>query len=140
MWRKRKPLLPGSSAFKSGPSSTATPGSGGTRRSRIARSLGLSNIEQTGTDSQARTILGAEEEHHHAWIGKAASTDSEAQQPSRSQFWNKVEKVHTDTQEISEAGSASGETQPQNTSGGQPKGAINSPQGMKKNVWEVRKK
>ncbi|KAF2006254.1 hypothetical protein P154DRAFT_255849 [Amniculicola lignicola CBS 123094] len=166
MWRKRRPLLPGSSAFKSAPvSSTATPGSGGSgsRRSRIARrfesTLGISTHDnETGTDSQSRTILGNEEEENR-WMPLPNSPGGESErkdgatvvaQPRPAQFWNKVERGHTQSPDIQEGGNAangqirvdrevqmSEEQRDHRQSWGR---GLRGPQGMKKNVWEVRKK
>lgn len=151
MWRKRRPLLPGSSAFKSHPSTTATPGSGESRRSRIARSLGLSNIDQTGTDSQSRTILGNEEEGQGAWVPEMQDSPS---QPARAQFFGKVERsqkqkqkepqLEPQIQEVASSSSADNESPDaapkKHSLTGPSRGGPKSPQGMRKNVWEVRKK
>lgn len=163
MWRKQRPLLPGSSAFKSPPSSTATPGSGESRRSRFARSIGLTTHDTTGTDSQSRTILDNEEDENR-WmpVPPSASSDPNLSKesatvystPRPAQFWSKVERSTSRTQEMSEAGSSRNnairvdrEVQmeesegqpPKRQSWGKPLGG-KSTQGMKKNVWEVRKK
>ncbi|KAF2268887.1 hypothetical protein CC78DRAFT_330672 [Lojkania enalia] len=148
MWRKRRPLLPGSSAFKSShPSSTATPGSGQSRRSQFARriqnSLGLSTLDQTGTDSQSRTILGNEEDGEAGWMGsdqKGNTTTTIVSQARPPQFWNTVERKdsHGITQEMSEASSSSQqESVPQE---GAPRRQSKNLQGMRKNTWQVRKK
>ncbi|KAF2471424.1 uncharacterized protein BDR25DRAFT_286022 [Lindgomyces ingoldianus] len=158
MWRKRRPLLPGSSAFKSHPSTTATPGSSGSRRSRFARglqSLGLSTVSEAGTDSQSRTILGTEEDGENRWMAVANPQSSEADlnkegtnvtvtQPRPAQFWNKVERGRAPQPEMEVAGSASGgikaEREVLQDSKRQSWRGPKSPQGLKKNVWEVRKK
>ncbi|KAF2688794.1 hypothetical protein K458DRAFT_400920 [Lentithecium fluviatile CBS 122367] len=135
MYRKRRRnvnLLPGSSAFKSSdPNSTATIGS---RRNRIARSLGLSNIDQTGTDSQSRTILGSEEEGQSGWSAEMQGTP----QQERDKFFGKVERVKT--QEVGEEKGEGSDGAPKRKSfTGPPRGGPKSP-GLKKNVWEVRRK
>lgn len=131
MWRNRRPAV-----FKSHGSSTATPASAESRRSRFARSLGLSTYDQTGNDSQSRTILGHDEEGGHGWrvlpesglADKAGNTttitDSRSLQP-----WDKMElKEMNSTREeiegtvITEANAPSDAQQAS----------------MKKNVWEVR--
>ncbi|KAF2710839.1 hypothetical protein K504DRAFT_500782 [Pleomassaria siparia CBS 279.74] len=157
MWRKRRPILPGSSTFTSLPKpSTPTPGSGlgKSRRSRMARSLGLSGIDATGTDSQSRTILGKgeEEQEENRWAPTAPMDDIEALKGGRSlvptQFWNKVERGHSNTSnEMTEASSSSGairigsEVTVENAekTNGLAKGR-RSGSGMKKTTWQVRKK
>jgi hypothetical protein len=135
MYRKHRrdiSLLPGSSAFKS--SSHGSNGTIGSRRNRIARSLGLSNADQTGTDSQARTILGDEEEGK---IGYTQGMEEKTAQQERGRFFGKVEKVTTHTEEVvSETGEGSEAAQYNEPSGVAPKLS----QGMRKNVWEVRRK
>ncbi|KAF2179019.1 hypothetical protein K469DRAFT_731295 [Zopfia rhizophila CBS 207.26] len=165
MWRKRRPLLPGSSAFKSHHSSTTAPSSGSSRRTRFARSLGLSTHDTTGTDSQSRTVFGNEEEGENRWMPLPASASNNLDlrkqrntivaQPRPAQFWKKVErgsKMH----EVEETGSGSGNggirvdrevkmdseqrDGPKRQSWGRGMGGFKSPQGLRKNVWEVRKK
>ncbi|KAJ4347973.1 uncharacterized protein N0V89_009345 [Didymosphaeria variabile] len=137
MWRKHRKseaLLPGSSLFKSKHSSAATPSSRESRRSRIARSLGLSNVDQTGTDSQARTILAAEE-------GQPTFEEISPTNPERALYFGKVERIQTLEREMSEA---SNEADPNSkkTRSSSETGASRGPKhaNMKKNVWEVRKK
>ncbi|PSN67789.1 hypothetical protein BS50DRAFT_348795 [Corynespora cassiicola Philippines] len=146
MVRRRKPLLPGSSAFKSHPSSTATPGSGSSRRSRFARSIGLSHLDNTVTDSRGRTVTGPEEENH-AWMRIPTSTTSDTElqktsedslNPGRAQFYNKVERVHTEAHEMQDTDHSEAATSPPKRQSFGP--APPTPQGLKKNVWEVRKK
>lgn len=142
MWRKRGPLLPGSSAFKSGKSSTATPGSGGSRPSRIAQSLGLAQTDPVA-DSQSRTMLGDEEEG-----GKGLKDGSVVVARSgNAQIWDRVEKVDSNPSaegegESSEGGFRSNEVKNPQEDGGSDSRARKgkSTQGMRKNVWEVRKK
>lgn len=114
MYRKRRrdtSLLPGLSVFKSSePSSTATIGS---RRNRIARSLGLSTIDRTGTDSQTRTILEDQE------------MEEGSVQPERAKYFGTVEKVKTGTVEVAQKNGECSDS---------------AHQGMRKNVWEVRRK
>lgn len=137
MWRKRRPLLPGSSAFKSQHTSTATPGSGASRRSRLARSLGLSNADPTGNDSQARTMLGSVEEGHGTWAPDMQHSPS---QPARAKFFGKVERAQAQSHEVRESGSDSAEAAPKRQSwNGTSRNGPKSP-GLKKNVWEVRRK
>jgi hypothetical protein len=137
MWRKqRKPeaLLPGSSLFRSKHSSFTTPSSHKSRRNRIARSLGLSNTDQTGTDSQAGTILTAEE--GHSAVKGVNSTN-----PERALYFGKVERIHTQTQELGDAdnGTNSGLKPTRSASeSGSSRALRNSD--LKKNVWEVRRK
>ena len=151
MWRKRRPILP--TVVKSHGSSTASPASAESRRSRFARSLGLSTYDQTGTDSQSRTILGPDEDSGQGWRSAPASvlTDKEGitttiAQPRPSQHWDKVERTttlstHGEMEEtgsaamgrVRSAGEASAQSVNQTTSEAQKAG-------MKKNVWEVRKK
>jgi len=142
MWRKRGPLLPGSSAFRSAKSSTTTPASGGSRSSRLARSLGFAQTDQTA-DSQSRTVAGNEDETGNGLkdssVVVARSGDA--------QVWERVERVHSNV--LDEGGEASseggaGNDEPTNS---QEFGGKNSTakrdmgaQGMRKNVWEVRKK
>ncbi|KAF2016402.1 hypothetical protein BU24DRAFT_200936 [Aaosphaeria arxii CBS 175.79] len=170
MWRKRgRPLLPTSSMFKSKsePSSTATPGSGGSsRRTRFVRSLGLSTHDQTATDSQSRTILGSEDDADHEWGGfqHATTTDKVnsgvvVAQPRPTQYFSKVEKTTSMTTNGTEEGESSlmssptsGAREEQNVDvvegeGGQKRNSWagssrKTPQqkGMRKNIWEVRKK
>lgn len=166
MWRKRKPLLPGSSLFKSAPSSTATPGSGSgqSRRTRFVRSLGLSTLgTQTGTDSQSRTILGSEEdagehgEHgeHGAFgveLSKEGSAVTATSRPvQHSQHFKSVERGRSHPSEGGGEASRSNEEvqMAEGSSEGPPpmrqvwaKGPATVPpkQGVKKNVWEVRRK
>jgi hypothetical protein len=157
MWRKRnsQPLLPGSSAFKSPKSSGASPGSGESRRSRMARSLGLSNHDPTENDSQSRTILG-EEEAGNTWV---PGSPGEAEvmkdgvvvaQPRPAQFWNKVERGPSHSSgEMTEAGSSNGgiivnsEVLMDTTEGAKKSSwakGLKSSNGMKKTTWEVRRK
>ena len=96
MWRKHRKaqsLLPGSSLFKSKQSSAMTPSSHASRRSRFARSLGLSNADHSTTDSQTRTILAAEE-------GQSTYAESHLTHPDRALYFGKVERIHT--QDMSE--------------------------------------
>ncbi|KAF2121292.1 hypothetical protein BDV96DRAFT_667935 [Lophiotrema nucula] len=158
MWRKQRPVLPGSSAFKSGPtSSTATPGSGQSRGSRIARrlqnSLGLSQVDETQNDSQTRTILGEEEGRWMNVPGSAASDPDLQKDKSQvvampTEFFNEVQRKST--QEMSEASSSSPaipgyrdssehHPQQQDSSKRHSRGSKNL-QGMRKTTWEVRKK
>ncbi|KAF2730549.1 hypothetical protein EJ04DRAFT_39471 [Polyplosphaeria fusca] len=157
MWRKRRPLLPGSSAFKTaGNSSTATPGSNQSRRSRVARrlqdSLGLSQADQTGNDSQARTILGHEEGARWAPPSSLdlqkgnSAVIAHARPAEAAEYFNQVGRRDTShTQDISEAGSSkqecrdSGE-QSEDGNRRHSRGPPKSQQGMRKTVWEVRKK
>jgi len=139
MYRKRRrnsSLLPGLSGFKSSdPSSSATIGS---RRIRIARSLGLSNAVETGTDSQARTILGNEEEGQSGWRPEMQESPAQAE---RAKFFGKVEKLKTDAVEVVNEAGESSDSAPQRKSwSGPSRGTPKNPQGMRKNVWEVRKK
>ncbi|KAF2640929.1 hypothetical protein P280DRAFT_399564 [Massarina eburnea CBS 473.64] len=131
MWRKRQALFPDTSTFKTQRSSTAIPGSGESRRSRIARSLGLSNADESQGDSQSRTILGDEE------AGWAPEMHDGNSHPDRAQFFGKVERVHAESQEV-ENGETSAGVAPlrKSRSDGPPKSA----EGMRKNVWEVRRK
>ncbi|KAL5386659.1 hypothetical protein DPSP01_004023 [Paraphaeosphaeria sporulosa] len=137
MWRKQRKseaLLPGSSLFRSKHSSAVTPSSHESRRSRIARSLGLSTVDQTGTDSQARTMLDAEE--GSSGFGESSTTNRE-----RALFFGKVERIHTQTQEMAEtdnrADSGSKRTRSASESGSS-RGPRNP--NLKKTVWEVRRK
>ena len=164
MWRKRRtPLLPGS-GYKANSSSAATPGSD-SRPSRLRRglqSVGLSTFDQTGTDSQARTILGTEDdehEHDNRWVpvDSAVGKEKDARvitQPRPAQFWNHVEgntgaplqldeitpgggnqimverEVHTEVEQ----------RESRRQSWGRRVTGSRSPSGMKKNIWQVRKK
>jgi hypothetical protein len=162
MWRKRRgPLLPGSSQFKSPHTSTATPGSN-SRAGRFRRglqSLGLSTHEQTGTDSQSRTILGDDDNGSNRWVPVDSVVGSEKDsrtvaQPRPAQFWNRVEAKGAAPVQMEEMGEGSGnqimverqvttEVQPSDGkrfSWGRRISGIKTPSGMKKNVWEVRKK
>jgi hypothetical protein len=136
--RKNVGLLPGSSAFKSSdPSSNATIGS---RRTRIARSLGLSNAEQTGTDSQARTIFGDEEEGQGGYNPDMHESPT---QREREKFFGKVEKVATLTEEEEVDNDMAGgsEAAPRRKSwNAPPRAGPKNSQGLRKNVWEVRRK
>jgi len=103
------------------------------------RSLGLSYVDQTGTDSQARTILGSEEGH--------AKSEVMPSNPERAQFFGKVKRMQTQTEEMAEAeqneGEGAGTGAPTNRSQGLSAAAAGRGQkspGLKKNVWEVRKK
>lgn len=165
MWRKRNPILPGSSAFKSHHTSTATPGSGKSRRERFARSLGLSTHDPTGNDSQSRTILGNDDDLDDGWARAPAPASSGPDQakesstvvvtPRPTQFWNTVERTSSHPREMSEAGSSrsggihvdtevrqesSGDQPPKRQSWGKAPSVPKSGQGVKKTVWEVRKK
>jgi hypothetical protein len=149
MWRKRKPLLPGSSAFKTEPSSTATPGSGASRRSRLARSLGLSTHDQTQNDSQSRTILGMEEEERSDPFGSQLSKETSSVVTAPRPGWARVERHASRSQSTGETGEASSdglqtemsnETQPKRQSWGKAPGVPKNTQGVRKNVWEVRRK
>lgn len=151
MWRKRRPILP--TVFKSPASSTATPGSAESRRSRFARSLGLSTHDQTGTDSQSRTILGNDEDGAQGWQEAPGSTITDKDgnttvvaQPRPAQYWNKVERsatlsTHEEMAETENAGmSRVRSTGEASGHSGKQQGADVQKAGMKKNVWEVRKK
>ncbi|KAF2271924.1 uncharacterized protein EI97DRAFT_240135 [Westerdykella ornata] len=147
MWRKRRPLLPGSSIFKSHPSSTATPGSGESRRSRIARSLGLSAYDHSGTDSQARTILGNEDGTASAAFGTEIMKEntSVTATPRSPQYWTRVERRPgeaggSSSEDARGAGEEAGEGPPKPLASGKAVGAPRSGQGVKKTVWEVRRK
>ncbi|ORY18051.1 hypothetical protein BCR34DRAFT_596619 [Clohesyomyces aquaticus] len=143
MWRKSRPLLPGSSAF----ASTSTPNPTSTRRSRIARNFQsmLSTNNQTGTDSQSRTILGNEGEDDIKWIGAARELTTTPPQPVR--FWSR-DTPHG--QEMEEPGTAGGvlkiDTEVVQESSNRPSMGpgkrMNGPRspGMKRNIVEVRKR
>ena len=111
-----------------------TPSPRESRRSRIARSLGLSYVDQTGTDSQARTITAAEEGH-------SAFDESLPSTSDRKLYFDKVERVHTRTREMSES-SADADLSTKRTRSNSLGGSAREPKspGLKKNVWEVRKK
>ncbi|KAF1979272.1 hypothetical protein BU23DRAFT_523914 [Bimuria novae-zelandiae CBS 107.79] len=138
MWRKHRKaqsLVPGSSLFRSKhASSVATPSSHQSRRSRIARSLGLSSADQTGTDSQARTILDAEE-------GRSTFEENPSTNPDRALYFEKVGRIHTQARDMAEADNegASIPGRPRSTGDVGPSSRPKHP-GWKKNVWEVRKK
>jgi hypothetical protein len=105
----------------------ATIGSSETRGKRFARALGLSNIDRSQSDSGARTILEGKE--------KEADQVDSPMQPARAQFFGKVEKVRTkETDQLSdlEKGEAEAKVKPPSEASGS--------KGMKRNVWEVRKK
>lgn len=133
MYRKRRgSILPTSSSSKTSPSSTATIGSGGSRRQRFASTLGLSGTGTTATDSQSRTILESQEK------------DPEAQHasvpPERAKFFAKAEREHTHVKEVEHVrkGVIPGQ---QNRDSCNDKSYDNKgSHGLKKNVWEVRKK
>lgn len=137
MWRKYRKsqsLLPGSGLFKSRHSSSnATPSSYEPRRSRIARSLGLSNVEETGTDSQAQTILDTEE-------GQSVFEEVYPNKPNRALYFQRTERTCTQTQEMEDAVSMGtlSTTRTRSTSEVGPSNASKSPD-LKKNVWEVRR-
>lgn len=135
MWRKRRkvePLLPGSSLFKTKRSSTATPSSRESRRSRLARSLGVSNADQTGSDSQARTILDTEE-------GQSTFEEPYPSVPDRATHFGKVERIQT--KEMAEAGDGA---KPHSERAGiaSDNGSSHTQRNinLKKTVWEVRRK
>lgn len=137
MWRKHhrsQSLLPGSSFFKSKQSSAMTPSSHASRRSRIARSLGFNNTDQTNTDSQTQTILAAEE-------GQSAFEQGYPTHPDRALYFGKVERLHMHEQDMSEIGS-DGDLSSKRTRSTSMSGSSRGPKspGLKKNVWEVRKK
>lgn len=163
MWRKRRtPLLPGS-GFKANSSSAGTPGTN-SRPSRLRRglqSVGLSTYDQTGTDSQARTILGDnEEEHENRWVPVDSVIGSEKDsrvisQPRPAQFWNRVEANPNNAPVQMDEITAGGENQimverevhteveqreGKRQSWGRRISGNRTPAGMKKNIWEVRKK
>jgi hypothetical protein len=136
MWRKKRrqqELFPGSSLFRSKHSSIVTPSSHESRRSRIARSLGLSHADQSSTDSQARTILSAEE-------GQSAFEEVGSMSPERALYFGKVERIHTQTQEFAGADNEA-ELDSKGTRSGSESGSSPAPKHLnwKKNVWEVRK-
>ncbi|KAF1961435.1 hypothetical protein CC80DRAFT_589798 [Byssothecium circinans] len=117
MWRKRQsPLL-----FKSQQSSTATPGSGASRRNGIARSFGFSSTDQSHGNSQSHTILGDEE------AGWAPELQQNQAHTKRAQFFSKVEKARTGSKEVGSEGSAAG-------------APLDESERMRRNVWEVRRK
>ncbi|KAL1601491.1 hypothetical protein SLS60_006406 [Paraconiothyrium brasiliense] len=137
MWRKHRKsesLLPGSSLFKSKHSSTTTPSSRESRRSRIARSLGLSNVDETGTDSQARTILAAEE-------GQPTFEEISPTNPERALYFGNVERIQTQEREMSEASNGA-DPSSKSTRSASGTGSSREPKNphLKKNVWEVRRK
>ena len=151
MWRKRRSLL--SMKAKSYGSSTASPASAESRRGRFARSLGLSTYEETGNDSQSRTILGHDEESGQGWRAAPGTvltdkdgTTTAVTNPRPSQHWDTVERTATLSthEEMGEIGSTT--LNPIQSAGGASAqsgvqlGDESHNTGMKKNVWEVRKK
>jgi hypothetical protein len=158
MWRKQHPLLPGSSAFKSPHASSGTPSSAGSRRSRLARSLGFSAHDPTYNDSQSRTIMANDEESGANWMSIPGASDPALKKdvviakPLPDAYFNKVEKVSTTTtQETTEVGSSQGGREREHSaseSAHEPpkrqswasKSSNKNPNGIKKNVWEVRRK
>lgn len=128
LWRRRRQILSDSMYIKKLSMSLESPGSGPSRRSRMARSLGLSNAS-SGVDSQARTIVGDEE---NGWNDEMQ--EHTAAQNDRSQFFGKVERVH----EV--VGEADGSNSPSSADGITPPPPVMHVEGMKRNVWEVRRK
>lgn len=139
MWRKRRADLP--TAKRSYGSSTASPASAQSKRSRFARSLGLSTYEETRNDSQSRTIIDHDEEGGQGWRAGtgSVSTDKDGNTTYEKalplQNWDKVERTATiSTHEDVETGIS------RVRSGDAASTDEAQVAGMKKNVWEVRKK
>jgi hypothetical protein len=108
------------------------------------RSLGLSTNEQTGTDSQSRTILGNEEEEtgSGAFGSEVRKEESNMTASSRpAEYFARVERSRSHPSNSGENVDADKETSdgpPMRQSWG--RGVPKSPQGVRKNVWEVRRK
>ena len=96
--------------------------------------VGLSNADRTIIDSQASTILSAEEGH-------SAFEDNGSTHPDRARYFGKVEKLHTHAQEVEETRKGANLSLKQTRSASE-SGSSRGPKNpnMKRNVWEVRKK
>ena len=112
----------------------------------------MSYAEQTGTDSQARTILGDDGVERWAPEMQKEASHEVVEQPEPARVWSRVQRVSTQETRVEKGESSNDggraeaeeietvEPPPRTQSWGRGMGGFTSPQGLKRNVWEVRRK